>query len=223
MKKWLLFLAIAIGAALFLFFQMNTGRQPNTVGQNQPKGIHRTLKMVKREPTSREPLKQFGGRTPRETADNYVEAHREEWKLQAHHELRGEVSRSPLGSSVHYDIYQDGLPVVGVGIDIRMNRELQVVEVENGYRPLEKADTHVAQLPVEEIVKVAGDRYAYRADGPVQTESRILFASEAMTSPQLAVVVPLVKETDKGVQSYQVVFRATDGQFLGRTISRSEF
>lgn len=220
MKKWLLFLAIAIGAALFLFFQMNSGRRGASIGQHSAPARTEALRVVKRQAAS---LPQYGGRTPREAADLFVEAHREEWKIQSHHELRSEVSRSPLGSSVHYDVYQDGIPVVGVGIDIRLDRELRVVDVENGYRPLEKADTSVAQLPVEQIVKEAGDRYAYRAEGPVETTSRILFASEAMTSPELAVVVPLIKQTDKGVQSYQVVFRATDGQFLGRTKSRSEF
>ncbi len=216
MKKWLLFLAIAIAASLFLYFQMMAKNSP-AMGVFSSKAP-----LLSGLPAARPVIRQPGGRTPREVAQNFIDAHREEWKIQPHHELVPEISRFPLGSRVHYQVLQDGIPVVGMGIDVRMDSSLQVVEVQNEYRPLEKADVKGSQLPVGEILKEASQHYAYQPDTNAESaasSNQILFVSEAMTTPELAVVIPLVK----GTQSYQVVFRASDGQFLGRSKSRSEF
>jgi len=217
MKKWLLFLAIAIGVTLFILFQAQSGRGPSQIGQ----GLSPMKAQMRVTRAAAAGFPQYEGRSAREVADKFIEAHRETWQIQAHHELRGDVTDSPMGSRVHYEVYQDGMPVIGLGIDIRLNRDLEVVDVENGYRPLEKADLNGRQLPVEEIVKETSERYKMQPDGEIaDAESlKILFASEASTSPEVALVLPL----RKGLQSYQVVIRASDGQLLGRTKSRSEF
>lgn len=228
MKKWLLFLAIAIAASVMVYLEQQSS-EGGSVGDASSRsgaiklGGHVSL------PTDRANVESIPvvGRTALEVTRNYIDLHRDEWKIQSHHELVGEEFQSPLGSRVRYSIYQEGLPVFGLGIAFRLNPDLQILEVENEYRPLEKADLQGPQLGVTEIVQDASKRYRFVADGNLaNSTAKVLFAHPAESTPSLAIVIPMKESvTEKGKRSrgFQMMFRARDGQLLQRTASRAEF
>src|SRR5262245_33289337 len=109
MKKWLLFLAIAIAASLW-FFLFNTTRAPSAVSRS-PIALTRQAGMspvASALPKKRSATvdKEVSGRTPLEVTLNYLEKYKAEWQIQQHHDLIPEVYRSPLGSRVKYSVQQ---------------------------------------------------------------------------------------------------------------------
>lgn len=222
MKKWILFLAIAIAASLWIFvIQKKTERHFNSssltiqgnlvpsFGQGRSgRGIAAAMKV--------------SGRTSLEVARNFVELHRAEWKLQSHHELVPEVYRSPLGSRVKFAIVQDGIPIIGLALEVRMNRNLEVVGFENEYKPLEKADLSSPTLSVSEVFQGASARlHLEPAPGSEDHVGKILFPVAGAPAPQLAYAVSM-KDPEGKARLYQMVFRAADGQVLAKQQSRTE-
>ena len=153
-------------------------------------------------------------------AQDLMKENRSRWGVQDFHELRPVVTEGPMGSRVKYSVYQDGLPIVGMEILVELDESHGVLNVENGYQSVRKVDVTQPGLSSEEAIARNSPRYEM---DPVSTAgvSTILFYGSGMDEPELSYVVP-VRERDGGA-SAQIIFRASDGQVLGRQNSRSEF
>lgn len=159
-------------------------------------------------------------KSPIEVADAYLKEHRELWKVQAFHELRPVEFRTPLGTKVKYSVFQNNIPIVDMGIEIQIDRTMNVTDVLNNYRPLEKASATRPALTMEEIVGRNADRYELEASN-IQSPP-VYFARPGNSSPELAYLVS-VKDKLQDSRPVQILFRASDGQVLSKSVARAEF
>jgi hypothetical protein len=160
------------------------------------------------------------GSTALEVAKNYLEAHRQEWNLQSYHDFRPVEFHTPLGSKVKFSVYQGEVPVVDMGIQIEIGRDLSVLAVQNGYQPIAKADFSERRLNADQILQKNSDRYD--AEGPVKLSQPVLFVRPGSREGELAYLVP-VHDKAEAHRALQILFRASDGQVLTKAFSRSEF
>lgn len=157
------------------------------------------------------------------TANEYIELNRKALGIQKHHDLKPLIYSNPLGTNVKYTVFQDNIPVVGMGLLVRVGRDNSVLGIEHDYRPLEKADTAPSQkLSPDEIISQANNRYAL-ADKDLNSIPIILYAAPNSTKPQLAYVMRVVDQNASKPRVLQIVFRVEDGQILARSQARAEF
>lgn len=155
--------------------------------------------------------------SPRLVAEDYLEERKRAWGVQDYHELKGDVYESPTGVGMKYQVYQDNLPIVGMEIALDFNPDNSVRSLENGYRPVRKADLTAPMLTQSEILQRQGDRFKLDEESTAGV-SQVLFLPMGSDIPEVSYVMPV---TENGRAS-QVVFRASDGQILARQQSRSE-
>lgn len=153
----------------------------------------------------------------------YIEAHREELQLQAYHSLKSNVSTSPLGASIAYQIYQGEYPIVGMEIRLRLNRDNQVLEVNNGYRPVANVD-----LTGEEYLSVpeAGQRIPLRfikdeTQGSVLNAVRELVSHEG-EEPELVYGFSMIDKEDN-FKPVTLLVKARTGEIISKNLARDEF
>jgi hypothetical protein len=160
------------------------------------------------------------GNNPIEVATEYLEEHREEWNLQPYHDFRAVEFHTPLGTKVKFSVYQSDVPIVEMGIQMEIGRDLTVLNVQNKYQPIAKADIDLRGLDAEQILGKNSGRY--EADGESKLPPPVLFVRPGSRQPELAY---LLSVKDRGLDSrpVQILFRASDGQVLAKTLSRSEF
>jgi len=219
-------LAVAVLLAVFLAI--------NECHERMQTFVHR-LSVVKKEdrrktavknwslPKPRPAISQEGASvmsSPREIAEEYLVQHRDSLRLQPHHELRPEVYETPIGSTVRYGVFQDGLPIVGIGIEIQLDRDLAITRVNNEYRPLKKADLSEPMLTQEDVLEKVSSRFVTDSDRVAQSSS-LLYVEPGSDQPSLAYSVP-VREMGKRSRSMQVLVRASDGQILRKSFSRAD-
>lgn len=154
-------------------------------------------------------------------AERQLEEHRRDWNIQSYHELRPEVTRDPLGATVVYQIYQDGIPVGGMTIRMRFSREQQLEQVDNGYRPIEYLSVKDAGSPAQTM-----DAYRGSASGNVfgllenqEQVAPVIWVSEAGESS----IAYGLRAMDKHRRPVTVFARAGDGQVLSVAYARQEF
>lgn len=152
------------------------------------------------------------------SAEQYLEERKKSWGVQDYHELKATVYESPTGQSVKYQVYQDNLPIVGMEIALEFNPDHSVRTIENGYRPLRRVDLTQPTLSQDEVIKAQGGRYTLDETSTAGVAS-VLYLPSGSDVPELSYVMP-VREADG--RSAQLVFRAADGQVLGRQTSRAE-
>lgn len=162
----------------------------------------------------------IAGATPLDVAKNFLEAHRAEWGLQPYHDFRPVEFSNPLGTKVKFSVYQSGVPIVDMGIQIEIGRDLSVKGVQNNYRPLAKADLSLRNLSAQQLMDRNQGRF--ELDGPTSSLSPVLFARPGKAEPEVAYLIP-VRDRRKNSASVQVLFRASDGQVLGKSFDRVEF
>jgi hypothetical protein len=156
---------------------------------------------------------------PQSQADAYFEAHRAEWGLAPHHEFRSVSFENPLGTFVKYQVYQAGILVPGMEIQLRVDRQNEVREVQRYYRPLPAADLDQPRMEVEKVRSLAQDQYETLGGGE---SSLILFAAPGVfgQAPVPAFVFA-VKDKRTSLMG-QGVFRASDGALLTLATGRLE-
>lgn len=159
-------------------------------------------------------------KSPLEVANAYLEAHKSLWKIQQHHQLRPVEFRTPLGSKVKYSVFQGNIPVLEMGIEIQLDRNLNVTQVQNSYRPIAEVNLKTPALTAAEVVEKNGDRYQLEEESSIL--SPVLYSRLGDAAPELAYVVS-VKEKGQESHSFQILFRASDGQVLSKSIARTEF
>lgn len=160
-------------------------------------------------------------RTALEVADDYIEAKRKEWGIREHHDLVASVFKTPIGARVKYSVFQEGIPIVGLEIRIRLGRDLSIQAVNNKYVPLEKAQIKSHDFLTGREVLENWQSSLLRPD---KTHSRkldkVLVYLAGNESPELAFVVP---GRDRMNRAVQILLRARDGQTLMTSYSRAEF
>jgi len=136
-------------------------------------------------------------------------------------ELRPQAYDSPVGSRVVYRVYQDRLPILGMEIEIEIDRDNRAQLVRNEYRAVKRvALSKLHVLSVEQILNQGTERLG--VPNVSAAPASVLYLAPQADEPELAYAVSF---QGKGVRARgtQALFRATDGQLLARTASRSEF
>lgn len=157
------------------------------------------------------------GNSPREVADNFLKGHQKAWQVQSYHNLKATQTAVPNGTKIHYAVYQDNIPIVGIGVDIVVASDLSIFTIQNNYRPivhLNLGDTKT--LPVKQVVKRIPNLVA-DADS-LQNASALLYVDSINVIPELVYVVRMHEDENRS-QWWKVMFRAKDGHVLGKTLS----
>jgi hypothetical protein len=149
-------------------------------------------------------------------ANTYLALHREELGIQSYHQLKPEEHVSPLGTAVKYLVYQGSHLVMGLTLEIFVNRKGAVSRVVNGYRPIEEASEQAWNQPVREFVDGLTKFEAESTPVPLfyVPESSSVVKAEAAYAVE--VKNKLTQETHQGI------FRASDGQVLALSKGRGE-
>lgn len=161
--------------------------------------------------------------SPEEIARKYLEDHGEELGLRSYHEMRPSIFQTPLGARVTYQVFQDGVPVIGSEIRLQIGRNHNVMDLDNRYVPLERVDLSahggLDHGQVQELMRISN----YLPDPSVGDEpARVLYPVPGTNRAELAYVVS-AREPSGSRRPIQVLLRASDGQVLGKNVSRAEF
>jgi len=151
-----------------------------------------------------------------EAARIYIEAHRAEWKLQPHHQLRVEESRNPLGTKLRFAVYQGKYPVLGAQIQMRVDGTNRVREVHNGYTPVPAVDVESSFAGKSLGAKLADGSVVVNGSPAAQ----VIYVSPGSSEGIAALAVTV--RTAEGLER-QALVRASDGQVLNLSVPRSEF
>jgi hypothetical protein len=171
-------------------------------------------------PQTRQPSMESGRySTPFESAREYLEAHREEWGLKAYHEFRPVEYRTPLGSYIKFSVFENGIPILNLDIEMELDKSLKVTTVKNNYRDISRTVAREA-LPFTDIVKRVEAEYQTLTQD--ETQRPVLFVGEMSATPELAYVLD-AKEKNGARRPVQLVIRASDGTILTQSFSRTEF
>ena len=224
MKKFLVFGAvIAIGILAFLDFKEQ--ERDEVSHRVRPRGfeVRRQAGLGSWGVPGRTTVRAITVDSPLEIAEQYLRSHTEDLGLRPYHEFRPTVFQNPLGARVSYQVYQDGLPVVGSELRLQIGRNQDVIDIDNRYVAIEKVQVreadYLTQTQLQELVRVSN----YLPDPSVGTDpSRVIFPLPGSTSGELAYVVS-AREPAGSRRPVQILLRATDGQVLGKTFSRMEF
>lgn len=222
MRRFLLILAVS--AALYVGHQEFEEYVKVNSSPLQREAIAasvQTLAEIPRTTSSTAEVGERMGLTPLQVAEQYFNAHREEWKLQPHHEFRPVEFKTPLGTKIKYSTYQDGVPVLNLDISLQIERDNSVGAVENKYIPIEKAELKKKEMKVEELLPLVSERYT-SVEEPKTLTTPVIVVVPGSTSPQVAYLLS-VKDKARKEGPVEILFRASDGQVLGKNKPRSEF
>ncbi len=154
---------------------------------------------------------------PVQVANNYLKEHRDQFQIQSYHELRPVPIATASGTTVKYSVYQDKLPIIGLGIEIKIAKDFSVEGLENNYRPVQAADLSNTGIPLKKILERVSQRYIAE-ETSVAHASSILYLDSVSAAPELVYVVSLKENLGKG-RNLQVLFRASDGLILGKSLA----
>lgn len=162
------------------------------------------------------------GETPEEVAKAYIDLHRSEWGIKNYHRLHPTVFRTPMGTRINYAVYQDQIPIIGLGVRIHVDRNLRVKEVENEYRPLSRVDVPDDLPKPRDLAAKTFEDYYDVDEGAGLSEAPVLVPVNGSDKPVVAFVIP-ARERTRRRRPVQLLLRADDGQVLRRSVSREEF
>lgn len=157
----------------------------------------------------------------RRAADDYIEANRDQWGVQAYHELHLDNQfASPLGTVVKYKIYQGEFPIHGMDVEVRVGSDGRVQDAAVHYTPVAEVDLQQPRMSVDDITYLISNRFE-RGAGDAGTPV-IFVPSTAGSAPELGIALSVVRKGSSEVPA-QAIFRASDGQILDLTVARAEF
>lgn len=160
-----------------------------------------------------------------ELARTYLEAHNDEFKVQPHHQLKGHLFTSPIGNTVRFDVYQDGLPLFETFIDVEIDGQRQISSVTSHYDAFPRVDTQRAKiLSQEEIQSKLSSRYVVKTG---ETPSMMLLPTGQGRDVEIVYVMQFTDREISGRNPMgnhvQLLLRASDGQILKKSFARVEF
>jgi len=155
-------------------------------------------------------------------AKEYLDEHRAEWEVRDYHNLVASSTVGPLGGRVTYSAYQDGMLVVGATIEMEFDGQGRMVQVRNNYKPvarLEMPEPEEVMTPTE-VIGRAAERFA-ATEANLSNVTKVIFSPGEGGEAELGYVIPVKDALDS--RTGQALFRASDGQLLRKSFSRSEF
>ncbi len=157
--------------------------------------------------------------TAGEAAEKFLNDKRQEWGIREYHEMRPVTYETPMGTKVKYAAYQDGLPILGSELTLEVSGDRDVSLGQNSYQAVKKADTTQPVLEFNQVLERTGK---YQLDmSATSGVSKLLFIPPGSDEPELSYSMA-VKENGSG-PTENLIFRASDGQILGRQAPRAEF
>lgn len=157
-----------------------------------------------------------------EAADRFLEENGILSTIAEHHHLNRMVMRTPLRRSVVYSVTERGLPVVGLNIWVDMDRAGNLVRIQNEYRNLPPSDlSRVDEVSAFDVSSRLNVRY--QTKDAAEDSPPILFVTPNAPRAELAFVLHVQDTLRGGPAPVEAVFRASDGQILGRNLPRAEF
>ena len=166
----------------------------------------------------------LGETEARRVADEHIEAMRDQWGIKPYHDLHWENTySSPLGRVVKYKVYQGDLPLVGMDVEVRVNREAKVADTAVHYTPVEEADLSQPSLTEQDILDSVSNRYEAVSGSTATPVLFIPTSAVASFGPELAIAMTVRRRDVAGSEPVQAIFRARDGQILDLTVARAEF
>lgn len=214
MKRSLLASFILIGMIALLQWESGPAESATTTSPFSPRQASVSALPVRRLNA----YKNWSGSTAEEIAHRYVETNRELWGIQPHHELRAESLENPLGTQVRYKVFQGDYELIGMEIQLRVTRGLEVKDVEMQYRPVAEADLSQPVLPIEQVETTIENRFEKVAEAVAP----VLYVPRDGSVPVPAFAMT-VRRKSGSQASVQAIFRASDGQVLDLTVPRAEF
>lgn len=160
---------------------------------------------------------------PSEDAYRFLNQHRQEWRIQDYHDLKPQLYTTPLGTQVSYQVFQEGLPILGMKIVLQVDNHHEVTVIENGYEPVARVSLdfpEVTRSELESWVSSHGYRIANESDNGKRLMLHHRKGNDAV-DPVYGLTVNS-PTTGDGKQTFQILVRATDGQILGRTHPRAD-
>jgi hypothetical protein len=151
-----------------------------------------------------------------EVAQKYLRARSTEIGLRVHHTLKPTVHLSPIGPLVVYQIYQDELPLIGMRIEIRLNRDLELVDAKWDYKPIPHVEIHDEVIGIDELSEFLPQGVKILEGPPPHP---IVYAPPFHNFAEYAFAVPVIDR--HGIPSTLIV-RASDGMILGGEGPRRE-
>jgi hypothetical protein len=221
MKKFLVFGAV-LAVAVLAYYDFREQAAPRSNERLRPRGLEvRRHAAVGGWEVPGRPAPAV--ESPLEIAEKYLKDHAEEMGLKDYHEMRASVFQTPLGAKVSYQVFQDGIPVVGSEIRLQIGRDQTVMDVDNRYLPVERVEisgvSALSSAQVQDLMQVSN----YLPDPSVGGDpAQVIFPVPGPHRAELAYVVA-AREPSGLRRPVQVVLRAADGQVLGKNVSRMEF
>jgi hypothetical protein len=151
----------------------------------------------------------------RAAAERYLNERREEWKVRSYHEMHAQVFVTPLGATVKFTPFQDNLPVVGMDLELSVDRQLKVSLANSSYRPVPRVETR-PEISVEEAMEKISDQFTAEGEGHGATP--VIFLPAGMENAELAYVV---QARDKNKRSANVTLRANDARVISVEYART--
>lgn len=145
--------------------------------------------------------------------------------IQQHHRLRGETLKSPLGTLVSYKVYQDGVPILGIQLDFRVNSRNQVLELFNGYQPVVQMKVEPDKwMTIEQVAALQSSSFKkVESDSKTLAKPNIIWVESGSDRAHWGYVLKVVDLLQKKKAPEQAIFSAITGQLLAREVSRGEF
>lgn len=158
-------------------------------------------------------------------ANQFIIDHPALFPIQSYHQLALQSVRSPLGTRVSYQVYQDDIPLIGMQIDLMVSRSGRIRILSNEYHPVEKVQIDSREwLGIEEILNGQGSVFRLNPDFPAKHTERVkIWVSPYSPRPELVYVVSVLDEKQKQKMPGQALFSVTTGQLVARHFPRSEF
>jgi hypothetical protein len=166
-----------------------------------------------------------GDSTALKLTQQFILENLDRFPIQQYHHLKGETLKSPLGTLVSYKVYQDGVPIVGLQLDFRVNSRNQVLELFNGYQPVAEMKLEPDRwLTIERVVALQSLRYK-KVEHTLKNMEKpnIIWVEPGSNRVHWGYVLEVVDVLQKRKVPEQAIFSDTTGQLLVRELSRSEF
>jgi len=220
----LIFIAITISLVAILF--MSESQLPNTTDasrQARPQmgSVASSVLFPLQRPAAHSTLSDIASpQSALEEANAYLSAHRAEWHIQKYHELRPRLTTTPLGSTIRYDVFQSGVPVLGIPIILHVDLTGKI-NADLYYRPIGEVNiSNPSVMTSEDVLNTVADKFS--EDPAVGSNpSKVIIANQA-SSGDLAYAVPVL-DKESGNTPVEVFLRASDGQILRKVRGRGEF
>jgi len=221
MSRWLLLGVILIAIGLGLSDLLKISKPGGQVEIAETRPATEVVPSAVPVPVQeiRDPAAQIRSTRPLEIAKLFLEEHRKEWKLQPHHQFIPQESVNPTGARVRFGVYQEGLPVLGMGIELMVKSNGEVQELSNDYLPLNKwVGDEKEFVSLDTISAALRDKYEL---DPSVAAGRALVPVPASDNVEPVFVLSGKRVGSKISQT--ILVRATDGQILGKSTPRKEF